>query len=300
MTTMQERRRQRVRPLEEPILPVLANESTSSRSSQLMGGIPTLPESQEGATEQETPRMNVARPHRCQVKTKPAPGGGGGGGGGGGSPPSSPEWPRGADSDDYSTASESGEGRRYRRCQRAERRLAPARLNLPIFRSTDANADVTYKIWHFNVQGWLDQYDEASMCPHIFGSLQGYPGKWACSLPGGMNISLSDLLRHMDRTFGNVRDYDSMIRSLYEIHQKENETVEEYMLRVHEAVAVVKRAYPDQVPNEGEGLRRDRFYYRLTPSLRDALSFAMANLPEREQADTSFDTLYHLAKKLEA
>ena len=138
------------------------------------------------------------------------------------------------------------------------------------------------------------------MCPHIFGSLQGYPGKWARSLPGGMNISLKDLLRHMDHTFGNVRNYDSMIRSLYEICQKENESVEEYMLRVHEAVAVVKRAYPDQVPNEGEGLRRDRFYYGLTPSLRDVLSFTMADLPEREQADTSFDTLYHLAKKLEA
>ena len=135
--------------------------------------------------------------------------------------------------------------------------------------------------------------------PHIFGSLQGYPGKWARSLPGGMNISLNDLLRCMDRTFGNVCNYDSMIRSLYEICQKENETVEEYMLRVHEAVAVVKHAYPDQVPNEGEGLRRDRFYYGLTPSLRDALSFAMADLPEREQADTSFDMLYHLAKKLE-
>ena len=38
------------------------------------------------------------------------------------------------------------------------------------------------------------------------------------------------------------------------------------MLRVHEAVAVVKRAYPDQVPNEGEGLRRDCFYYGLTPA----------------------------------
>ena len=31
--------------------------------------------------------------------------------------------------------------------------------------------------------------------------------------------------------------------------------MEEYMLRVHEAVAVVKRTYPDQVPNEGESLR---------------------------------------------
>ena len=174
------------------------------------------------------------------------------------------------------------------------------RLNLPIFRSMDANADVTYEIWCFDVQGWLDQYDEVSMCPHIFGSLQGYPGKWARSLPGGMNILLNDLLRHMDCTFRNMCDYDSMIRSLYEIHQREYKTVEEYMLRVHEAVAVVKCTYPDQVPNEGEGLRRDRFYYGLTPSLRDALSFAMADLPEREQADTSFDTLYHLAKKLKA
>ena len=119
------------------------------------------------------------------------------------------------------------------------------------------------------------------MCPHIFGSLQGYPGKWACSLPGGMNISLDELLKCMDRTFGNVCNYDSMIWSLYEIHQKEHETVEEYMLRVHEAVVVVKCVHPDQVPNEGEGLRRDRFYYGLIPSLRDMLSFAMADLPER-------------------
>ena len=138
-----------------------------------------------------------------------------------------------------------------------------------------------------------------SMCPHIFGSLQGYPSKWARSLPGGMYISSDELLRYMDCTFGNAHHYDSMIWSFYEICQKEHETVEEYMLGVHEAVAVVKCTYPDQVPNEGEGLRRDHFYYRLIPSLRDVLSFAMANLPEREQADTSFDTLYYLAKKLE-
>ena len=96
-----------------------------------------------------------------------------------------------------------------------ERRLAPARLNLPMFWSMDANADVTYELWRFDVQGWLDQYDQVSMRPHIFGSLQGYPGKWAHSLPGGMNITLKELLRRMDHTFGNVHDYDSMIQSLY-------------------------------------------------------------------------------------
>ena len=90
---------------------------------------------------------------------------------------------------------------------------------------------------------------------HIFCSLQGYPGKWACSLPGGMNISLDELLKRMDRTFGNMRDYNSMSQLLYEICQKEDKTMEEYILRVHEAVVVVKHAYPDQVPNKGEDLR---------------------------------------------
>ena len=104
----------------------------------------------------------------------------------------------------------------------------------------------------------------------------------------------------MDCTFRNVRDYDSMIRLLYEIHQKESESVEEYMLRVHKVVAVVRHSYPNQVPNEGESLRQDHFYYGLLPSLRDVLSFVMADVPERDQADTSFDTLYNLSKKLEA
>ena len=73
-----------------------------------------------------------------------------------------------------------------------------------MFRSTDANADVSYELWHFDVQGFLDQYDEVSMRPHILVSLQGYPGKWARSLPGGMNIPLDELLRCMDQTFRNV------------------------------------------------------------------------------------------------
>ena len=69
---------------------------------------------------------------------------------------------------------------------------------------------------------------------------------------------------------------------------------------MHEAVAIVRHAYPDQVLNEGEGLRHDHFYYGLLPSLKYVFSFTMADLPEREQADMSFDTLYHLAKKMEA
>ena len=36
---------------------------------------------------------------------------------------------------------------------------------MPIFKSTDPNTDVTYTLWRFDVQGWLDQYQEESMMP---------------------------------------------------------------------------------------------------------------------------------------
>ena len=49
MAVTQERHRQHVRPLEEPVLPVHVNESTSSGSSQLVGGVPTVPESPGGS-----------------------------------------------------------------------------------------------------------------------------------------------------------------------------------------------------------------------------------------------------------
>ena len=45
---------------------------------------------------------------------------------------------------------------------------------------------------------------------------------------------------------------------------------------------------------------KDHFYHGLCPYLHDALSFAMVELTKREQAHPMFDTLYTLAKKLEA
>ena len=63
-TVAQEKQRQCVQPMEEPVLPVQANKSTSSGSSQLVGGAPPVPEAQEGVTESGMPRLNVARPCR--------------------------------------------------------------------------------------------------------------------------------------------------------------------------------------------------------------------------------------------
>ena len=104
----------------------------------------------------------------------------------------------------------------------------------------------------------------------------------------------------MEKTFGNKRDYNAMIRTLYEVQQKEDETVEEYMLCIRDAVTVICCAYLERLPDWGRDLKKDHFYHGLHPYLHDALSFAIVELPEREQACPTFDTLYALTKKLEA
>ena len=81
--------------------------------------------------------------------------------------------------------------------------------------------DVTYTLWRFDVQGWLDQYQEESMMPHIYNSLRGYPGRWVCSLDEGQNLMVTKLLKWMDHVFGDMSEYDTMICSLHEIRQKE-------------------------------------------------------------------------------
>ena len=141
-----------------------------------------------------------------------------------------------------------------------------------IFKSTDPGAEVMYTLWHFDVDAFLEQYDEASMNPHIFASLHRYPGKWAHTLDDGKDNSMQDLLMHMEKMFGNKHDYDATIRTLYEVQQKEDESVEEYMLHIHDAVMVIHRAYPECLPDCGRDLKKDRFYHGLCPYLHNALS----------------------------
>ena len=101
------------------------------------------------------------------------------------------------------------------------------------------------------------------MCPHIFASLHRYPGKWTSTLDKGKDISMQDLLMHMEKTFGNKCDYDAMIRTLYEVQQKEDKTVEEYMIHIHDMVAVIRHAYPECLPDHGRDLKKDHFYHGL-------------------------------------
>ena len=237
-----DRRRLRGR-AENPVhnIPVVAAKGSDSLS-QLVGSAPQQVGRASGVEEVTEARLTThtgvaqlcRRPLKSQCTTV----------GRGGLPPSSLD--RGApDSDGYSTASETA-GHRHRhrghRGSRERKQLAPTRLDMPIFKSTDPGAEVMYTLWHFDVDAFLKQYDEASMCPHIFTSLCGYPGKWACTLDEGKDISVQDLLMHME-TFGNKRNYDAMIRTMYEVQQRKDETG-----GVHAPHTRCGHGYPPRMP----------------------------------------------------
>ena len=69
------------------------------------------------------------------------------------------------------------------------------------------------------------------------------------------------------------------------------------MLHIHKAVTMIHHTYPEHLPDQWWDLKKNRFYHGLCPYLHDALSFAMAELPEREQACPTFDMLYTPTKK---
>ena len=112
------------------------------------------------------------------------------------------------------------------------------------------------------------------MHPHIFASLRGYSGEWAHTLDEGKDISMQDLLMHMEKTFGNKCDYDAKISILYKVQQKEDEMVEEYMLHIHDMITMICHAYPECLPDHGRDLKKDHFYHGLHPYLHDAFRFA--------------------------
>ena len=61
MAVAQERCRQCIWTQEQPNLPMHVMGSASSRSSQLVGSVPPVPEAQDGTAEQQTPRVSVGK-----------------------------------------------------------------------------------------------------------------------------------------------------------------------------------------------------------------------------------------------
>ena len=169
-TATSDRHRQRSR-TEYPNCPVPCMVSSESDSTLLLVGSTPPSTAQMGKIEEgggHTPRAPSTQPRGRPPKACPMKDGTGN------LPPSSPD-KGGTDSDGYSMVSETQSTNHHGRKWWGEKHLAPTYLGMPIFKSTDPNADVMYTLWRFNVQGRLDQYQGESMMPHIYNSLRGYP-----------------------------------------------------------------------------------------------------------------------------
>ena len=76
---------------------------------------------------------------------------------------------------------------------------------------------MTYNSWHFDVQQYRLNHMDESLLPHIYRSLQGFPGELIQSL--GKVPSLDDLLTKLDDYFRVVEELDAMNRHLHTIKQ---------------------------------------------------------------------------------
>ena len=67
------------------------------------------------------------------------------------------------------------------------------------------------------------------------------------------------------KAFGNKHNYDAMIRTLCKVQQKEDKTVEVYMLHIHDAVVVIQCTYLECLPTSREGFEEGPFLPWIVP-----------------------------------
>ena len=173
------------------------------------------------------------------------------------------------------------------------------KIDLPVFDDIAKNAKVTYVTWRFDVQKHRKVHSDDSLLPHVYRSLQGFPGELARSL--GDDITLKELVEGLDDYFGVVIDYDAMCRALYNIKQDAYETVAEFAVRLCRQLCMLKHEFPEHFSGTTEleeEIKRDRFFGGLRPALRSAMNYTKSNGPNG--GPSSYKQLLVTARQLEA
>ena len=115
---------------------------------------------------------------------------------------------------------------------------------MPVFDSTDSGAKVTYETWRFDLKLHRGQFRDDALLAAAYRSLRGKPGVLARSL--GRNITLDGLIQGMDKYFGRVSDFNSLMTALYQLKQNPNEAVRDYAVRLVFQIAQIKNEYEER------------------------------------------------------
>ena len=87
------------------------------------------------------------------------------------------------------------------------------KINLPVFKVTDAKDVATYHSWRWDLtMYWCVGCRDHTLLPYTIWSLQGYPSDLVWS--SGMDVMLDDVLTILDEHYNNVKALDALNQEL--------------------------------------------------------------------------------------
>ena len=101
------------------------------------------------------------------------------------------------------------------------------KIHLSTFKGGEGKEDVLYLMWHFDIVAYLQVgCADKDLLPHVYESLQGYPGDLVQST--GKDAYLDDILYYLDEHYRNAMTFDSLSREIYTMKQSPDENVSDF------------------------------------------------------------------------
>ena len=124
----------------------------------------------------------------------------------------------------------------YRRCRR-ERRHGPngrsKKLNLPIFRDSSLDNDITYDDWCSEVDNYVREgHSQQLIRDSVLSALEGRPRHTAKAAMVDGDGSLKSIMSALDQVYGGATTYTTLLNKLNSVQQGYAEPAKDYYERV--------------------------------------------------------------------
>ena len=146
------------------------------------------------------------------------------------------------------------------------------KVNLPVFKDEKSKDAVTFWSWWWDVAifhwcGWDDQH----LLPHVFYSLQGFPGNLARSL--GKDATLNEIMQMLDKHYCVIMTFDALSKELYSFRQGSSKNKAEFRVHLLQQVQILQSEYPQRIqPEHMEEMKCGCFYEGINSKYQQMLA----------------------------
>ena len=161
---------------------------------------------------------------------------------------------------------------------------------LPQFSGTDAKGDASYEVWKFEVVCLQKEsiYPDAHILQAIRQSLKGEARDILLTV--GDSATSQDVLTKLNGIYGIVSSNESILQQFYLAHQKDNENVAHYSIRLENMLQQTRDYVPEKTKNE---MLRSKLWSGLRdPQLKNASRF-------KYELETDFNKLRIAIRQIE-